>query len=229
MTLQARERTVVALTALIGLILPFLGFLMARSSAWTAGETGILEALSHSPHTLAAASSVVAVVFGTPFTIAILIVFIAVYYAVTRSWRESLRIGLMLVVPLLYMLAVKDIVNRPRPSFAGALGVAPHSFSFPSGHTASAVVIMVVLMYATRATAVTVKWPVRILGGLVALCVAGSRLILGVHFPTDVLASLIVCPLIIATVSILFDRYVGRDFEAGKAAVLADSSELGND
>lgn len=208
-----KYKIVLTTTIALMVLIPVFGLLIAHNPSWTGAETGILEGLSHAPHSAAAVSSFIALVFGTPATIVIGIIMVACIAWRTRSRTITLKYALMIAIPLLYAILIKYIVARPRPSFAGALGVAPHSFSFPSGHTASAVVFLSVLIYATRNS--RYKWLARVVGGLVVLCVGMSRLILGVHFPTDVLGSLILCPFIVAAVALTFDRLHNRKLNTG--------------
>jgi undecaprenyl-diphosphatase len=78
---------------------------------------------------------------------------------------------------------VKDLVQRARP-FEAHRQIHPlyvvHSSSFPAGHAATAFAGAVVLSYvAPRAAPVLL---------LVAVAIAFSRVYVGVHYPTDVLA-----------------------------------------
>ncbi len=80
------------------------------------------------------------------------------------------------------VLAVKEAVARPRPAvIAGALG---DRYSFPSGHTtvSAAVVVAVALIWVRpeRRTAAVVA------AAAFAALVAASRLVLGVHWLSDV-------------------------------------------
>lgn len=203
-TFPIRQRIELTVTAILLLAIPVCGYVIAHNAAWTAHETAVLVSLSASPQPIAAAASVAAILFGTPSTLAIIAVVIGSVALTTRSAKRTLRYALMMAIPLAYVIVVKHIVMSPRPSFIGALGTPPHSFSFPSGHTASATVLACILIYATRATAA--RWPARIVGVLLAVSVGLSRLLLGVHFPTDVATSLIICPLLVTAVGIILDH-----------------------
>ncbi|PZR64419.1 MAG: acid phosphatase [Chloroflexi bacterium] len=100
-----------------------------------------------------------------------------------------LAVGTVGASALLASGLIKNIVARARPDVIHALA-AVRGFSFPSGHaTLSATLygVVAVLIWRTR-------WPLRLrvaaitaLGVLVVL-VGLSRIYLGVHYPSDVLA-----------------------------------------
>lgn len=104
-------------------------------------------------------------------------------------WRPALLAGAVVLGNIL-VAVVKAVVARPRPPLDAM--VAPGSVtsaSFPSGHTASAAVLLLTLGYLARTRdrrGRTLAAGVLPVAG-VAL-VGGSRLYLGHHYLTDVLA-----------------------------------------
>lgn len=105
-------------------------------------------------------------------------------------WAPSLLVGAMLLA-VGVSSAIKAIIGRPRPP-AEAMSVpgAETTFSFPSGHTIGAATLVLVVGYLIwsggRRRAVLVGWMISTV--VIVGLVAGSRLYLGYHFVTDVLA-----------------------------------------
>mgnify|MGYP000110931819 CR=1 FL=1 len=92
----------------------------------------------------------------------------------------------MLIGNLLGEQVIKPIVARPRPFMQQPFDLiiaAPSGYSFPSGHTASSFCAALFLTLVNRRFAVPAY--------LLAAAIAFSRLYLYVHFPTDVLAGII--------------------------------------
>lgn len=85
--------------------------------------------------------------------------------------------------------SLKRIINRDRPAIADPSFIAIESLSsksFPSGHTSEAFAV------ATSLSIVYPKWYVIAPSFAFATLVGYSRLYLGVHYPSDVLAGAIV-------------------------------------
>lgn len=102
------------------------------------------------------------------------------------------RVLLLAVCAAAFALGVNALLNvafpRPRPFLvlpAHVLGARPHDSSFPSDHAAVATAIAVELVIGGEA-----GWGV--LGLLGALVIGTSRVIIGVHYPSDILGGALV-------------------------------------
>lgn len=102
-----------------------------------------------------------------------------------RRWREATFAALALVGSALLNLGSKQFFQRDRPSLWES--IAPEdTYSFPSGHAMGSMTfacVVVLLAWNTRW-----RWPVVVLAPSFAVLVGVSRLYLGVHYPSDVLA-----------------------------------------
>ncbi len=132
--------------------------------------------------------------------------------------RHRLSVGFLLLAVVAGLGAqggttlAKHIVERPRPPEHVRL-VSAHGWSWPSGHTSTATFVFAVLT--------TVVWVLipragpRLLAALgwiaAVLAVAFSRVELGVHWTTDVLASVIFVAAWLLVMGVLFGRVVVAD------------------
>ncbi|WP_460466811.1 phosphatase PAP2 family protein [Calidifontibacter terrae] len=111
-----------------------------------------------------------------------LYVFAAVACFVKRGRLAGEPIAVMLIGWLLLNLA-KPLVGRPRPVQAlDALG----GFSFPSGHAGSSAVVATTLIFVFGGR--SVARPLAAALAIVTLLTGLDRVLLGVHYPSDVIA-----------------------------------------
>jgi len=112
--------------------------------------------------------------------------YVAVLFILLDSHGESL-LNMLLAAYLLELplyLLFKNIIRRQRPCHALADGVArfepADKFSLPSGHTAAAFVM---------ATSIYFTYPALFyIASCWAISIGLSRVILGVHYPLDIIA-----------------------------------------
>jgi undecaprenyl-diphosphatase len=85
-------------------------------------------------------------------------------------------------------MTLKHLIRRARPEYDTALA-SVHSWSFPSGHTSGALATYGAITYVLMRT-LPEQWRLPVVSGAVALIgmIAWSRLIIGVHFASDVVA-----------------------------------------
>lgn len=107
----------------------------------------------------------------------------------TTSWAPLVQLGVSLGGAIVVYDAVKVLVARPRPH-VGQLVSTATGFAFPSGHATQIAAITVTITL--LGTALPVSRSRRALAwgatALIVLVVGVSRIYLGVHWPTDVLA-----------------------------------------
>jgi membrane-associated phospholipid phosphatase len=108
-----------------------------------------------------------------------------------RSWTPVILIVIAAAGSLLMTIAGKQLIGRTRPALTDAIPPYEHSASFPSGHALNSVVIAGVVAYlvilrlkSPRSRLLTV-----ILAAAFALTMGLSRVYLGHHWLTDVLAA----------------------------------------
>jgi undecaprenyl-diphosphatase len=111
---------------------------------------------------------------------------------VLHQWRESIFLAVALIGEVTIFVSTTAIIDRTRPPVPH-LDAAPPTSSFPSGHTAAAVVLFGALaIIANRAAAPA--WLRRlalIIAFLAPIGVAIARIYRGMHYPTDTIASII--------------------------------------
>ena len=85
-------------------------------------------------------------------------------------------------------MTLKHLIRRARPEYDTAFA-SVHSWSFPSGHTSGSLATYGAIAYVLVRT-LPVRWRLPVVLGAVAVVgmIAWSRLIIGVHFASDVLA-----------------------------------------
>ena len=137
-------------------------------------------------------------------------------------WKKEAGQKLALIVSCvnLWLPMIKSVVLRPRPYMeypdsvkplalsdngAAAMDVAAQGYSFPSMHSAS-----VPAVYFWLANEAKKNW-LWIAAGVLTILVGVSRVVAGMHYPTDVLVGWVLGFAVIG-VFMLLDRYVHKEW-----------------
>ncbi|MGO5375169.1 phosphatase PAP2 family protein [Bifidobacterium thermophilum] len=228
----SRHRTSIGIVSLALAVVALAvveGLILRSNTADHVAEMRLILAAGARWATFVPAAHTIAVCFSAVVAVPVIVVLLGVIWAVTRSAGQMLRGLAMAALPMAVVGLIKTIVDRPRPSTArGALMPDP---SFPSGHTACSVVVVSLALFALHVidarindsrglagTAVQssqsprspLVWRVlrtvlTVILVVVPFVVALSRVIYGVHYPTDVCTSLVLTPVLVWCVYRLCD------------------------
>jgi undecaprenyl-diphosphatase len=189
---QRDRRWLLAAVALLGVVAVAV---IAVSSGWL-GPHSVDGRLVTSAHRLVRrhqwllTAAQAATHLGAPRVVDGLAIIATVVLLLCRWWRAA---GFVAVVRLATALAsdgLKDAVGRARPVLSHPFTHA-HGYSFPSAHASGAASVylpIAVLLLACDRKAI--RRGAVALAVSICLLVATSRVLLGVHFPSDVLAGL---------------------------------------
>ena len=135
----------------------------------------------------------VAVLFSTWLLwLLLLVVYGALWFlGVLREERFIVYLGLSLMTSAGVSYILKNMVDRPRPFVryklvTALIGDKEPYLSFPSSHTAVAVALMVGVLMLGRVIGIPLS--LYILVSVSALCIGVGRIMVGVHYPVDVIA-----------------------------------------
>ncbi len=160
---------------------------------------------------------------GTPLLFAAVVLVSVVDLVRFRNWSVPLHLGAVLGGAVLVSNVVKMLVDRERPDIAQLVGWS--GASFPSGHSAAAAAGWAAIAFVVTRTS---PRPVRVFAAasavVVAVAVAASRVLLGVHWLTDVIAGLAVGWGCFVLMSVAFGGRLERLGEPAERIVDADET-----
>jgi len=127
--------------------------------------------------------------FGAPMFLVPAYLFLIAYHILRKKYRYSLHIALIAITGTILMFGLKDLTHRHRPDLPAIAGA--HNYSFPSGHELSIFIFSGILIYLAWHSSFSpiYKWLITVLLFCVTITVGISRIVLRLHYPTDVLAS----------------------------------------
>lgn len=192
----------------LGFLAPWLVFLEIAEEIWEGngfpGDQAILEFLHAHARPFLDSAALGLSWAGGPLGASLLAVAGALVLLVARQRRAVAFFALAVVGAQLLNLLAKYLLVRQRPALWPSL--APEtSYSFPSGHSMAAAALATtvgLLLWRTR-----FRWPAVIAGLLWAGSMGWSRMYLGVHYPSDVLAGWVGSAGWVGGLHLLFARY----------------------
>jgi membrane-associated phospholipid phosphatase len=140
---------------------------------------------------------------GSVGTVSVLCVVILGAFLYFHRSRLAALLGITMVCMGALDEALKLAFRRPRP--VAYFGPTPNSYSFPSGHAFGSVCFYGVLaaILATRVRGTAAKWSVWTVAILLMAMIGFSRIYLGVHYPSDVIAGYCAGAVWVAAVGLL--------------------------
>ncbi|HZE01852.1 MAG TPA: phosphatase PAP2 family protein [Pseudonocardiaceae bacterium] len=174
---------IVAFAAALGLVAAHWPPLLTGDQA--ADSAAHVDVLAQ-PWLLAAARA--ATTAGDSDVVNVVAAAVAIALLIIRFWRGAVLVVIARIGELASTTAVKDLLARPRPTLLNPVDHAA-GYSFPSGHAAGAAAVYGALVVLVLPRAI--RWARALLlaaGTSLISAVAASRVLLGVHYPSDVAA-----------------------------------------
>jgi len=177
-SLRAAERII--LLCIIGFVLALLGLRILGTSADTY--------LSIALYNLISGNTLVPLIYGISTVGDLiwvpLVFWLYVFRKDSNEWTSSLILAVAMVTAMALTDLLKTAFNLPRPFQVPSLGIAPRGElptnpGFPSGHTTNAFTVATVIWSRYAA------WRIPFVA--LAISTGVSMVILGLHFPSDVL------------------------------------------
>ncbi len=172
-----------------GVLLPLAGFAALADEIHEAESLHFDDVLLLRMHGLASpaldALFILVSKLGYQWGVIPLDVVIVVVLLAARRWRKAAFAATAFIGSALLNLGSKQVFQRDRPSLWES--IAPEStFSFPSGHAMGSMTLALTVVFLAWHT--RWRWPVLLAAALFVVLVGLSRVYLGVHYPSDILA-----------------------------------------
>ncbi|PRT66845.1 phosphatase PAP2 family protein [Streptococcus anginosus] len=174
------------------LLFVILGYVVKFHSGQLKGIDNLLQTTlrGNLPHALTVFFSSLTSLINIPVIVTWVALLLGIFLY-KKWWSEALLLGGNLVLTGLLVKLLKGVYQRPRPALQHL--VVESGFSFPSGHALASTLIFGTLLIIVSQRMQTVQTKRLLQGLLIAmiLLIVMSRVYLGVHYPTDVLGSLL--------------------------------------
>jgi undecaprenyl-diphosphatase len=187
---RASERGVL-LAALVPVVLGASVFIaiatrIARGSGFSSADQRLLDAVRDGTPAFVAQGFAQLTHLGDPWFLTLLCALMCLALALTRRFGLAVYLAAVTSAGGLLNHALKLMMRRDRPS--GSIVPVPESFAFPSGHTFGSVVCYGMCAYVLLRLAPARRDPLIVaMACFIVLVIGMSRIVIGVHFPGDVI------------------------------------------
>lgn len=194
--LRARDLRLIAALAVIGvLLIVFIQIADAVIELDTESfDRALVLALRNTPDDPIGSPRVEAAMMhlsalGSGVVTGLLVALVTIFFVLAGHWRYAILLCACSAGAGVVMTLLKGLFERPRPAFVTHLD-PPGGLSFPSGHAMISAALYVTLATLIARTLERRRLRVYVVaaGAFLALLVGFTRVYLGVHYPTDVLA-----------------------------------------
>jgi undecaprenyl-diphosphatase len=176
----------------LGLAISAGGVALLAREAWEGEVTALDQAVigvvrpALSPALARAAEDVS--FFGGDVFLVLLVALAAVLLAMRGARGDAVWLVLTALAGGAAITVLKELIGRPRPNL-WHFGPPESSFAFPSGHTGGSIIVYGALAYLLSSAFPRARIAIVCSAAILACAIGLSRVILGVHWPTDVLGA----------------------------------------
>lgn len=146
----------------------------------------------------------------TRFANTISILIIVIILLLTLKKEDGILLGISTISSVIINTIIKHIIKRPRPDHLRL--ITQGGYSFPSGHSMISICVYGLLIYLVikNINNKKLKVALTILLLLLILSIGLSRIYVGVHYPSDVLAGYLLATSLLIIIISLYDKFRGN-------------------
>lgn len=149
--------------------------------------------------------------FGNTSTVVIMVALVTIYLLIKKNYYSAIFLVFDSCLIASINKLIKTFVARPRPSVNHL--VVANGYSFPSGHSASTMAFFLSLVFIICVLSTKKKTWLKLILLVIPFIIAFTRVYLGVHYFSDVIAGLSYSMAITILVGSFYQSYVNNLIE----------------
>jgi membrane-associated phospholipid phosphatase len=124
---------------------------------------------------------------GNPGMVVTIFISTIAWLVMKRQYTDGIRFTVVCAGGVIINQVMKLFFAKPRPELWTRL-ISEHSFSFPSGHAVGSMVVYGFIAYILAKELPIYRTYIYAAASILIIAIGFSRLYLGVHYPTDIIA-----------------------------------------